>query len=116
MPAPDFSIKTGDTASSIYSTLEDANGDAVDITGANVTFKMAPLSGGTLTVARAATNGQIGAGTADGTLGQVIFNWGTSDLTTANWYRAEWEVVFSNGSIETFPNDGFMLVSVTGDL
>lgn len=116
MPQPDFSIKTGDTASAIYATLEDANGDAVNIAGANVTFKMAPMSGGTLTVARAAVNAQVGAGTVDGSTGNVVFNWGTSDLTTADWYRAEWEATFSNGSIQTFPNDGFMLVSVTGDL
>ena len=116
MPSPDFSIKTGDTSSAIYATLEDANGDAVSIAGANVTFKMGPMSGGTLTVARAATNAQVGAGTADGSLGNVVFNWGTSDLTTADWYRAEWEVQFSNGSIESFPNDSFMVVAVREDL
>lgn len=116
MPAPDFSIKTGDTASAVYATLEDANGDAVNISGAAVMFKMGPLSGGTLVVARAGTVAQVGAGTVDGSKGNVVFNWGTSDLSTADWYRAEWEVTFSNGAIETFPNDGFMLVAVTEDL
>lgn len=116
MPQPDFSIKTGDTASAVYATLEDANGDAVDIAGASVLFKMGPLSGGTLTVARTATNAQVGAGTVDGSTGNVVFNWGTSDLTTADWYRAEWEVAFSSGSIETFPNDGFMILAVREDL
>ncbi len=116
MPTPDFSIKTGDTSSAVYATLEDASGDAVSILGASVRFKMGPLSGGTLAVAATATNAQVGAGTADGSTGNVIYSWGTSDLSTADWYRAEWEVTFSNGSIETFPNDGYMIVAVRSDL
>lgn len=115
MPDPDFSIKTGDTASPMYAILEDSAGDAVDLASATVRFKMGPLSGGTLTIAAVATNAQVNDG-SDGSLGMVVYNWGTSDLTVADWYRAEWEVTFAGGSIETFPNDSFMLVSVTGDL
>jgi hypothetical protein len=116
MPEPDFSAKRGDTASYIYATLEDAAGDAVDIAGASVRFKMGPLSGGTLTVAADATIALVGAGRADGTTGQVIYRWATGDLATADWYRAEWEVTYSNGTIQTFPNTGPMIVAVAEDL
>lgn len=117
MPAPDFSIKTGDTASDIYATLENSGGTAVDIQGASITFKMGPISGGTLTVASAAINAQNGAGTLDGSIGDVIYSWGTSTVpTTAGLYIAEWEVTFTNGSVQTFPNNSYTLVGVTGDL
>lgn len=117
MPVPDFEIKTGDSASHVFATLEDANGDPVDIQGASVMFKMGPLSGGTLTVAGLAVNDQNGAGTVDGSTGNVQYRWGgTSAIPSADWYRAEWEVTYSNGSVQSFPNDGFMLVAVRSDL
>lgn len=116
MPDPEFSIKQGDTSSAVYATLQDASGDAVDIQGADVRFLMAPLSGGTLTVAAAAVNAQVGAGTVDGSKGNVVYNWATTDLSVADWYSAEWEVTFSNGSIQSFPNTGYMLVAVEAQL
>ncbi len=118
MPAPDFSIKTGDTSSSIYATLEDDTGTAVDIQAATVRFKLGPLTGGTLVVAADATNAQIGAGTVDGSTGDVVYNWGTLGAVpgTAGWYRGEWEVTFTNGAIQTFPNDGYMIVAIGEDL
>jgi hypothetical protein len=117
LPAPDFSIKTGDTASNIYATLENSGGTPVDIQGASVIFKMSPISGGTTTVAEAAINAQVGAGTLDGTIGDVIYSWGTTTVpTTSGLYIAEWEVTFTNGSVQTYPNDGYQLIGVTGDL
>lgn len=117
MPEPDFTIKVGDTASAIFATLEDANGDPVDIQSAAVKFKLGPLSGGSILVDADAVNAQVGAGTLDGSVGDVVYSWGTASLpSTASWYRAEWEVTFTNGSIQTFPNDGYMLVAVTGEL
>lgn len=117
MPTPDFEIKTGDSASHVFATLEDANGDAVDIQGSSILFKMGPLSGGTLTVAGAAVNAQNGAGTVDGSTGNVEYRWGgTAAIPTADWYRAEWEVTYSNGSVQSFPNAGYMTIAVTGDL
>lgn len=113
MPEPDFTIKVGDTASNIYATLEDESGDPVDIQSAAITFKLAPLSGGTLLVAGPAVNAQVGAGTLDSSVGDVIYVWGTAGVpATAGWYNAEWEVTFTNGSVQTFPNTGYMLVDV----
>jgi hypothetical protein len=115
MPEPDFSIKTGDTASSIYATLEDSTGAAVNIQGAAIVFKMGPISGGTLSVAGTATNAQNGAGTVDGSTGDVVYNWAAAP-GTAGLYVSEWEVTFVSGAVQTFPNDGYNLVKVTDDL
>lgn len=116
MPEPEFSIKRGDTASYLYATLEDADGVAVDIQGATVVFKMGPISGGTLSIAATATNAQNGAGTVDGSTGNVIYRWGTADLATAGWFNGEWTVTYSNGTVQSFPNVGHMLIAVSEDL
>ena len=112
MPEPDFLIKSGDTASAVYATLENSGGTAVDIQGASVTFKMRPIGGGTLTVAAAATNAQVGAGTVDGSRGDVIYGWAAGNTGTAGLYLAEWEVTFSSGTVQTFPNDGYSLILI----
>lgn len=118
MPEPDYFVKTGDSASSIYTTLLDANGDAVDIASASIRFKMKPISGGTLALAVNATNAQNGAGTVDGSTGNVAYAWAAAGTTgavpgTAGWYLGEWEVTYSNGSVESFPNgNNYMLIDV----
>jgi hypothetical protein len=118
MPTPDFHIKTGDSSSDIYATLENSGGTPVNIQAATVAFKMASIAGGTTVIAAAAINAQVGAGTADGSLGDVIFSWGGTNVVPSNpgLYVAEWEVVFTNGSVQTFPNDGYSLILVTSDL
>lgn len=116
MGQPDFSIKTGDTGSRIQSILENSGGTAVDILGASVIFKMGPYSGGTLIIAGTAVIDQVGAGTVDGSRGQVHYNWPTGGVVTADWYRAEFEVTFTSGTVQSFPNDGYVTIAVTRDL
>jgi hypothetical protein len=116
MPEADFLLKRGDTSSGIYATLENSGGTAVDILGASVRWKMAPISGGTLTVNDVATNAQVGAGgTSNLTTGQVVYNWATHP-GTAGRYLGEWEVTYAGGSIQSFPNGGYLLVDVLADL
>lgn len=76
---------------------------------------MAPISGGTLYVAGTATNAQIGSGTATDTVGDVTYVWGFPP-GTANLYLAEWEVTYSGGLVQTFPNGGYVTVLVVRDL
>ena len=116
VPSPDFTIKTGDTASDMYATLENSGGTAVDIQNATIQFRLGPISGGSLHIDAAAINAQVGAGTLDGSIGDVIYTWGTHVPSTAGLYLGEWEVTFTNGSVQTFPNDGHVLVSITGAL
>jgi hypothetical protein len=116
LPEPDFLLKRSDTSSAISSTLEDSNGVPVDILGATIRFKMAPIAGGTLTIDAAATNSQVGAGgTSNPTTGQVVYSWGTH-AGTAGLYLAEWETTYAGGSVQTFPNGGFISVYVLEDI
>lgn len=117
MPEPDYFIKTRDTGSSIRTTLENSAGSPVDIQGATVLFKLAPIAGGTLTVAGTATILQVGAGTgAGGSMGQVSFAWPSGGIPAAGLYLGEWETTYSSGTVQTFPNDGYNRLLVTGDL
>lgn len=110
MPAPDFSISVGDTQSSIYATLENSGGTPVDIQGATVLFKMGPNSGG-VTVSGTATNAQVGAGTTDGSRGDVVFAW-PAPVGTAGVYRGQWQVTYAAGGTQTFPNSGYVTILV----
>lgn len=116
MPEADFLIKKGDTSSSISATLQNSGGTAVDIQNAVVRWKVMPLAGGTVTINDAATNAQVGAGgTANATTGDVSYSWGTV-IPTAGRYLGEWEVTYAGGPVQTFPNDGYVIVDVLEDV
>lgn len=97
--------------------MENTGGTAVSVEGATVLFKMAPISGGTLTLAGAATIDQIGAGTTvGGSMGMVHYAWLAADTAAAGLYAGEWEVTFSSGTVETFPTEDPMLIRINEDL
>ncbi len=115
MPSPDFSIGVGDTQSSIFATLENSGGTPVDIQGATVLFKMAPIGGGSITTSGTATNAQVGAGTLDGSRGDVVFAW-PAPVGTAGFYNGLWQVIYAAGGTQTFPNSGKLLIQVSEGL
>lgn len=105
MPLPDYYIKVGDTGLDITGVVRDENGAAKDIAGATVRFHMKTL-GGVAKTAAAATNRQA----IDGT-GAVLYSWAPVDVDTAGFYVGEWQITYSSGDIQTFPNDrnGFLI-------
>jgi len=116
LPDPDFIFQQHDTASPLRATLEDQNGDPVDIQAASVILRMAPIAGGTLALAGTAVVDQIGAGTATGgSMGVVHYNWPASGLS-AGLYAGEWQTTYLSGTIQSFPNGDPMLILVTKDL
>ena len=102
-----FKIKRNDTSPAISQQLLDSDGNAVDITGATIKFLMArrgPLKvNGTATIVTAAT-------------GMVKYQWVAADTDTVGLYQIEWEVTYSGGGVETFPNEGYNYVHVETDL
>lgn len=110
----DIWVKLNDTAPQIERTLLDGAGDPVDIEAADVRFIMGPILGGDSVIDDVASNDQVGDGT-DGTIGTVSYGW--DDLgPAAGGYRAEFEVTFAGGAVETFPNSGYLTVAVLADL
>ena len=104
-----FFIKQNDTSPTLDATLKDANDAAVDLTGATVRFHMRKVGKGAAVVDSAATI--IGALT-----GQVRYAWSASDTALIGTYNGEFEVTYSDNSVETFPNNGFISIEVTDDL
>ena len=96
--ATTFYIKQGDTKPSLSAQLL-SDGSAVDLTGATVKFHMGTIIDATATIVDAAT-------------GNVRYDWVTADTETAGLFRAEFEVTFSDGTVETFPNDGYLLINI----
>lgn len=104
-----FKIKQNDTSPILAVTLKDADGTAVNLNGASIRFHMRKVGKATAAVDAAATI--TGAFT-----GQVQYAWSASDTSTIGTYHGEFEVTYSDNSIETFPNSGFLAIEITDDL
>jgi len=96
-----FDIKQNDTKPDLQVTLKDGAGAAVDVTGATVRFSMRNQ----LTKALKVNEQAVTLVTAAS--GVVKYVWGTlaGDNDTPGLYDAEFEVTYSGGAIETFPNN-----------
>jgi len=102
-----FFIKRGDTSPFLRFALEPAA--TVVLTGAAVLFQMRRRNGAML-VSRAAT-----VITAVGTP-TVQFNWQAGDTVEAGNFEGEFRVTYGDGSIETFPNEGFIPIRISEDV
>jgi hypothetical protein len=107
--AVDFYIKKDDQLPEIEATLRDADLVAVDITGnIGVRFIMAAKGGAVKVDASATVVSAVG--------GVVKYSWQEPDTDTAGNFIAEFEVEFSDGRLETFPNSTNINIKVTPDL
>lgn len=104
-----FYIKQNDTGPAMLATLQDANGNAINLTGASVRFHMRSICGGNPVVDASAT-------IVTPTSGIVRYNWVAADTDTVGTYQAEFEVTYADASIETFPNDGYIAVQIIDDI
>lgn len=109
-----YVIKKGDTAPAVADTLLDSNGNAVNLTSATVKFHMSTWNLQTVVISNGSVTGPNG-GSLDST-GEVQYVWQSADTLTAGVYRAEWQVTFAGGAIETWPDDGYAVVNITADL
>ena len=107
--APDAYWKQGDTAPAIAEQLLDGTGAPVNITGASVKFMAWFPGDATVKVNAAATI--TGAST-----GLVSYTPIAADTNTIGDLMVEWQVTFSGGAIETFPNSGWQKVRVVDDI
>jgi hypothetical protein len=90
-------LKQNDTSPTLDAILTDASGSPVDVTGASVRFHMKPFRQDTLKIDADAT-------IVDGEAGHVRYTLQTGDTDTPGSYKAEYEVTFLDGTIETFKN------------
>jgi hypothetical protein len=104
-----FYVKQNDTSPAMLATLQDADGNAVNVTGATVRFHMRPVGTTTVVVDEAAT-------IVTPLDGLVRYDWQAADTATIGSYQAEFEVTYADSSVETFPNDGYIRVEIIDDI
>jgi hypothetical protein len=99
-------LKKNDTRDNIKATLSNESGP-VDLTGASVRFLMSKR--GVNKVDR-----QVQIQDAANGIVWMVFEQGDTD--EQGLFQAEFEVTFPDARIETFPNDGFILINIINDL
>jgi len=104
-----FTIKKNDTSPQIAATLQDGAGNAIDLTSATVRFHMKKIGASTASTDAAAT-------VIDANAGSVKYEWVATDTANAGTFQAEFEVTYTNGGVETFPNDQSIAIVITEDL
>ena len=108
--AASFYIKQNDTAPSIEAALLDSNGRVKSMVNASaVRFHMKDENNTILV--------QSGIGTiVNATKGIVAYEWQAGDTSNTGIHSAEFEIEYTNGQIETFPNTGYIKVIIKDEL
>ena len=104
----DFYIGQGDTASTMLVTLRDANGAAVNITGASVHIDVTPIHGGakqSTPLPPSSTRQRV----------RSAYTFTAPQTAAPGDYLATFTVTFGGGAIESFPNAGYYLVTINPD-
>jgi hypothetical protein len=104
-----FHIKQNDTSPAMLATLKDGNGTVIELSGSSVRFHMRPIGQTTNTVDSAATIHDVD-------LGQVSYAWSSTDTANSGMFEAEFQVTNTDGTIETFPNAGHIIVEITSEI
>lgn len=103
-----FTIKQSDTSPSLRATLQDSNLSPINLNGASIRFHMKAL-GGVIKVDQPMTIVSAIAGT-------VKYDWQPADTAVAGTYSIEFEVTYTDLTIETFPNTGSLALVITPEL
>ncbi len=106
--AADFTIKQHDQLPELVVTLTDSIDSVVDVTGATVRFIM-NVKGGDTVIDESAV-------IVDAVAGVVKYIWQDEDTATPGNYSGEFEVKFSDGREETFPNSTHIKIKIFPDL
>lgn len=106
----DFKIKQGDTRPSLKAQLLDENRQPRDLQSVDtVKFHMKDVDTQELVVE---DNGTV----LNAEEGRVVYEWSDGDTETLGRHEAEFEITYSGGETETFPNSDNIEVYITEDL
>lgn len=107
----DFYIKKGDTSPPLKAQLKEDDGSTVDLTGANVSFRMRKVGSDTVKV-------DSSANIDNAVEGKVSYVWSKGDTDTQGYYNVVFGVDYDNsGNVdETFPNFQYITVKVDEQL
>lgn len=105
-----FNIKQNDTAPALEAVLTDSSGRAKSLADVQtVGFNMSNDNGVSLI--------DQGTGTIiNATKGIVSYIWQDGDTSNTGVHSAEFQLTYTNGQIETFPNSGYIKVIIKDEL
>jgi hypothetical protein len=101
--------KQGDTGPPLRDRLLGADGAAQDLTGASVKFNLRSPTGAALVAHGACT-------IITPATGEVEYDLQPGDLAVAGLCSREYEATLSDGTVITFPNEGYGVLVVTAQL
>ena len=111
MPSsPQFAIKQNDTAPKLTVTLSDSRGRPRILTGATIVFHMRLQSDKTVKI----TSGS--ATIDDASLGICHYPFTAANTDTAGIYEGEFQVTYADSTVETFPNNDYIIITITDDV
>lgn len=103
-------MKRNDTKPEFTATLTDGDGNATDLSSATeVRFLMHDRKARSLKV-------NATAEITDAANGRIRYIWASGDTDTVGEYDVEVQVTFSDGTIESYPNNGYHRLRVLKDL
>jgi hypothetical protein len=104
-----FTIKQGDTAPALRVTLQRSNGNPVDLsTVDSVEFSLE--DGDNEQIIQDDLSGAVSI--INASEGLLQYSWEPGDTDIIGQKRAEFTLEFQSGEIETFPNSGFIIISI----
>lgn len=103
-----FYIKQNDTSPSILATLKDASNTPVNLTAADVRIHMRDVAGSLKIDSPVEVINTSG--------GIIRYDWEAADTDTSGTFYVEFEVTYTDGAIETFPNTGKEVVIILAEL
>lgn len=102
----DLVTKQHDTFPPVVANLRDAEG-AVDLSSATQVRFLA--SNGTFTIVGTCT-------VTDAANGEVTYTWAVGDTANIGTYKVEFEVTWTGGGVQTFPNGDYKELDIVADL
>lgn len=99
-----FTIKNGDTSPALRAVLKYDDGSVVNLTDASVRFHMRRYGEETVLIDEPASVVSIA--------GIVEYPWIVADTDEVGKYEGEFEVTYSDDTIETFPSNGYIRIDV----
>lgn len=108
-----FIIKEGDTSPALLLQMQDSEQNPVNISGSSVQLIAVDEETGE-TVITEDTTGNLEI--VDAINGIVKYPWKSADTENARTLLYEFEVEYTDGAVETFPNDSYNVIEIIKDL
>ena len=108
----------GDTAPPLYGTLQDGDGNPIDLTGATVTITIAYQTLGTsfyYSPSQILIDGASATVDPDQVTNTGLVYWApqAGDLEIAGNFRYRWTVTYADSSVQSFPSNTYLPLIVT---